>query len=74
METCTPTDSEKIKMYEDFLHNINMMQLSGNEKGMQKLLVNADNWSYAHRVGNGELSEEEQQERINIKFWKLNDL
>jgi hypothetical protein len=70
----TPTAEEKIKQYEEFLHNINLMMIFGSNERIKKLLENADNWSYAHRAGNGELSEEDQQEYINRAFWKLNDL
>jgi hypothetical protein len=70
----TPTLEEKVAQYEQFLHNINMMTISGNGSGIRTLLNNADSWSYAHRVGNGELTEEQQQEIINRNFWNLNNL
>ncbi len=70
----TPTLEEKVAQYEQFLHNINMMAISGNGSGIRTLLNNADSWSYAHRVGNGELTEEQQQEIINRNFWNLNNL
>jgi exopolyphosphatase/pppGpp-phosphohydrolase len=73
-KTPTPTIEEKVKQYEDFLHNINMMLVSGSIKGVQKLIDNADSWSYSHRVGNGELTEEQQQELINRAFWNLNNI
>jgi hypothetical protein len=65
---------EKVKQYEEFLHKINMMTIAGDHKAIQKLVENADKWSYSHRVGNGELSEEEQQKIIDKAFWKLNEL
>ena len=68
----TPTLEEKVEQYEQFLHNINMMLIVGNTVGIQKLIDNADRWSYMHRVGNGELSEEEQQKLIDKAFWNLN--
>ena len=46
----------------------------GDNDGIKKLLNNADNFSYAHRISNGELSEKEQQQLINKAFWKLNNL
>jgi exopolyphosphatase/pppGpp-phosphohydrolase len=73
-KTPTPSLEEKVKQYEDFLHNINMMLVSGSIKGVQKLIDHADSWSYSHRVGNGELTEEEQQELINRAFWNLNNI
>lgn len=67
----TPTLKEKVKMYEDFLHAINTFIICGCHTGVQELVKNADNWSYSHRVGNGELSDKEQQRRINNAFWNL---
>jgi hypothetical protein len=64
---------KKVKQYETFLHNINMMMVCGDSNRLQTLLNNADRWSYAHRIGNGELSDEEQQEIINKAFKKLNE-
>lgn len=58
-------------MYESYLHNINLFIISGNEEGIKELVRNADIWSYAHRVGNGELSDKKQQQAINNAFWKL---
>jgi len=64
---------KKVKQYETFLHNINMMMVCGDSNRLQTLLNNADCWSYAHRIGNGELSDKEQQEIINKAFKKLNE-
>ena len=68
----TPTLEEKVEQYEQFLHNINMFLVASNTEGIQKLIDNADRRSYMHRVGNGELSEEEQQKLIDKAFWNLN--
>ena len=70
----SPTLEEKVAKYEEFLHAINMCVISGDNPGITRLVANADHWSYSHRVGNGELSEEEQQEIINKSFWKLCNL
>ena len=67
----TPTLEQKVEQYEQFLHDINMMLIVGNTEGIQRLINNADRWSYMHRVGNGELSEEEQQKLIDKAFWNL---
>ena len=68
-----PTDAEKIAQYERFLHLINISVISYDEITIQKLVANADAWSYAHRVGNGEIDEGSQNEIIARKFWKLCD-
>jgi hypothetical protein len=69
----TPTLKEKVEMYESYLHKINMYVISCNDQGVRELVQNADTWSYAHRIGNGELSERKQQKVINNAFWKLLD-
>ena len=73
MNTKSPTLREKVEMYEYFLHKINMLVMSGNNVGIAELVHNADMWSYAHRCGNGELSDKKQKKRINSNFWKLCD-
>ena len=50
-----------------------MCCISGNNNGIRELIENADNFSYSHRVGNGELSDKKQQQAINNAFWKLLD-
>lgn len=66
-----PTLKQKIEMYENFLHKINMFRISCNNEGIRELVDNADIWSYSHRVGNGELSDRKQQQAINNAFWHL---
>lgn len=68
-----PTLKEKVKMYEDFLHKINISVMCCDNLAIQELVHNADMWSYMHRCGNGEPSEREQQRMINGRFWKLLD-
>ena len=69
----TPTLKQKVQMYEDFLHRINTFVITGNNQGISELIQNADDWSYSHRVGNGENSDKLQQKIINKSFWKLCD-
>lgn len=69
----TPTLRQKVDQYEAFLHKINSFIVSCNNDGIKELVENADNFSYSHRVGNGELSDREQQKLINNAFWKLLD-
>ena len=69
----SPTLKEKVAIYEEFLHKINMFVTCCDNDGVAELVQNADNWSYMHRVGNGELSDKKQQEMINNAFWKLCD-
>ena len=67
----TPTLKQKVDQYESFLHKINSFIVSCNNDCIKELVENADNWSYAHRSGNGEFSDRKQQQAINNAFWKL---
>ena len=62
---------EKVEMYEGFLHDINMCYTCLNHEKIGKLVENADSWSYAHRVGNGIYSEEEQEAIVRKHFKAL---
>jgi hypothetical protein len=68
-----PTLKDKVKMYEAFLHKISMACTCMDNLAIQELVQNADAFSYAHRQGNGMLSDKQQQELINSKFFKLCD-
>lgn len=69
-----PTQKEKIKQYESLLHDLHFASTVGmNHKRVMELLNQISNWSYAHRVGNGEHTETQQQKIINRAFWKLGD-
>ena len=69
----TPKLKEKVAMYERFLHALNMGVTCVDNDMVRELVSNADRFSYAHRRGNGELSDREQQQMINAAFWRLCD-
>jgi len=60
------SDKEKIYIYESFLHLLQLnAEVVEDIEQTKKLISNACAWSYSHRVGNGEYSDEEQQEIVN---------
>ena len=62
-------------MYENLLHKIQMFySVTMDSAKVKKLLDNISAWSYAHRSGNGMLSDDEQQERIDRAFDRLCDV
>lgn len=65
------TDQEKVKIYEAFLHNLDMLLLVGNIDKIKEKLALVSNWSYAHRQGNGELNETEQDQLIKSAMERL---
>jgi hypothetical protein len=68
-----PTRNQKIQVYENLLHRLSLARLAGNADAINKILDRADNWSYAHRSGNGALSDRQQKQLIKSAFWRLND-
>lgn len=69
------TQKEKIKVYEQLLHDLYFAsQVTMNNERVGKLLMNIGRWSYSHRCGNGELSERTQNSLINESFRKLLDV
>jgi len=68
------TDKQKIEKYESLLHALQLsFDVVMDSERVERLLRNISMWSYAHRSGNGMLSEEEQDERIEGAFHKLLD-
>lgn len=69
------TDKEKIIKYESLLHMLQLnAEVAMNSKNVGKLIDNICHWSYAHRVGNGMFSYDEQNDIIEKAFHKLIDL
>jgi hypothetical protein len=67
-----PTLKQKVAVYEEFLHKINMFCITCDNEGIAELVKNADIWSYVHR--NGEfVTDKQRDEMINNAFWKLCD-
>jgi hypothetical protein len=63
---------EKVIVYEQLLHKIQMnAEVVMDHEVVGDLITNICRWSYAHRCGNGENSEAEQDEIIRCAFDKL---
>ena len=70
-----PTLKQKVVTYEKFLHMLQLnAEVAMNPINVGKLIERACSWSYAHRRGNGELSEKQQQKLIDAAFEKLTDI
>lgn len=65
-------DKEKIEIYEEFLHKINLCCTCCNHDGIRQLVENADRWSYAHRMGEG-FSDEKRQKMIDAATRRLTE-
>lgn len=67
-----PTMKQKIQKYESLLHSIQMhAQVTMNHDRVAVLIDQICAWSYAHRSGNGEITDKEQQARIDKAFNRL---
>lgn len=66
--------SEKVRIYEAFFHQINQNVgiLLDKAKAAEALSIICD-WSYAHRCGNGQLSDKEQDKIINNQLCKMKE-
>ena len=63
---------EKVGVYEQLLHKVQMnASVIMDHEVVGDLIRNICNWSYAHRRGNGEYSEAEQDAIIRQAFDKL---
>ena len=63
---------EKIEVYEALLHDLYFHStVTMRHDAVMDCLNRIGAWSYAHRQGNGEFSEKEQQELVDHHFWNL---
>jgi hypothetical protein len=70
----TYSSLEKLEVYEKVLHQIQMnAEVTMDHEKLKTLIGLICGWSYAHRSGNGEYSDDEQQAMIDQVFQKLND-
>jgi hypothetical protein len=69
-----PTLREEQEVFHKIMHIANMMQICGKDDHFKKIVWAMDDWSYAHRVGNGEPTDSEQQKIVNRAFWRLKEI
>lgn len=70
-----PTTAEKLETYERIFHRIQLFaQVSMDNKKLGRTIENICAWSVAHRGGNGELTEQEQDLQVAHEFRRLLDM
>lgn len=63
---------DKVTTYETLLHDLYFAgEVAMNADRMSELLKRIGAWSFAHRSGNGELSDEEQAARVAAAYERL---
>lgn len=55
---------EELDIFRQFFHKMDLHVLTGNSEKIREGLELMSRYSYAHRVGNGELSSYEQRIRV----------
>jgi hypothetical protein len=69
------TKAEKLKLLEGVLHRIQLYrEVTMDVQRLRILLDTIGDWSYAHRAGNGELSEKEVKRAIAYQESRLEQL
>ena len=59
------TQKERLRIYEQFMHHMSMYVTTMKSEKIQEGVCLMDSWSYAHRCGNGELSERQQRKLVD---------
>lgn len=59
------TKRQRLQTYEQMMHKISLYVTVMNFDKIQEAVQLMDSWSYAHRSGNGELSDAQQQQRVD---------
>jgi hypothetical protein len=63
------------EVFQQVFHYINThAAITMNAERMQEIISAICSWSYAHRSGNGELTDEEQQARVDLAFNKIKQI
>jgi hypothetical protein len=69
------TEREQLEVCYAVLHKINMYSaITLDSERMGKLIDAINSWSYAHRCGNGEYTETEQQSLVDHAFERLKEM
>lgn len=66
-----PYAKEKVWVYEQLMHSLALAYQMGNSQRISELLSLIEQWSYAHRVGNGTLSDRAQDNLIKQEFYRI---
>jgi hypothetical protein len=69
------TMEKENEVFHQVFHHINLhASITMNADKMQEIIGAICSWSYAHRSGNGELSNEEQQARVDCAFDRIKQI
>lgn len=64
---------DELMIYRKFFHRISVYCGTMNNDKVTEGVTLINRWSFAHRSGNGELSEYEQKQRVNNVIIQMDD-
>lgn len=67
------TKADRLEIYESFFHKINLHVVCMNNEKVRDAVSLIDSWSYAHRRGNGALSDKEQKKMVEDVITKMKE-
>lgn len=67
------TKLERLKIYEDFFHSIQMQCICMNHERVRDAVNIISDWSYSHRMGNGTFSLSEQKRCVEDQIKKMKE-
>jgi hypothetical protein len=70
----SPTLRQQVETFHRIMHAFSMAAAGGDNSHVKRIVTAMDDWSYAHRVGNGALTEREQADAVCRAFWKLDQV
>ncbi len=59
------TRKQRMRVYEQFMHQVQLYALVHNQLKLSEAITLMCDWSYAHRVGNGEPGPRQQQRIVD---------
>lgn len=66
-----PTLKQQCETFHLIMHAFNVAAISCRNDHVRAIAEKMDDWSYAHRRGNGQLSDRERKQAIASAFWAL---
>jgi len=67
------TDQDELRIYRKFMHRMQLFSVACNEAKVVEGVHLIFDWSRAHRVGNGELTDEEVQSIVEGVIQKMEE-
>lgn len=67
------TKAERLLIYENFFHKVNSHCITMNNAKITEAVSLINNWSYAHRQGNGEPTDHQQKKMVEFVIQRMDE-